>query len=93
MNVEPLRVESNRQIEVIGTEVKDRSIPVRSEVMERLERAGVELRELIVLTKRLPREGAFESHQDPARSLSLAQSHLQTGFMWLRRAIENPKVF
>ena len=94
MSVEQLRVESSKNVEVTGTEIKERqTTPVRSDVMDRVEKAGAEIRELIVLTKRLPREGGFESHQDPARSLSLAQSHLQTGFMWLRRAIENPKVF
>jgi len=92
MNDAPLSVESNRQIEVVGTEVKVESIS-REQALIQLEQIGEKLRELIVSTKRLPREGAFSPHQDPVRSLSLAQSHLQTGFMWLRRAIENPKVF
>jgi hypothetical protein len=54
---------------------------------------GVGLRDIIVLTKKLKRTPALDPHQDQMRSLSLAQAHLQTGFMWLRRAIIPTKEF
>lgn len=90
----PLRVESNRQIDVASTEVKEKpAAPVKEDVLAKVEEIGVQLRAAIIAAKRLPRDGYTDPHQDPARSLALAQAHLQTGFMWLRRAIENPKVF
>lgn len=78
-------------IPVEGHEIKE--IPAlmsAAEIDASLEKLGTDLRKLIVATKRLPREKNWEAHQDPSRSIALAQSHLQTGFMWLRRAV-HPK--
>ena len=67
--------------------------PTAEALLKQTNEIGDLLRALIVSTKRLPREKGFEAHQEPVRSLALAQAHLQTGFMWLRRAIEAPKIF
>ena len=76
-----------------GTEVSPQKIPDAADLQRQAHELGEALRVLIVTAKRLPREKALEPHQDPVRSLALAQSHLQTGFMWLRRAIDPPRMF
>ena len=87
-------VAGSDNVEVVGKEIKEIPAPPSAELLLAQANAlGEQLRALIVTTKRLPRDKSLESHQDPVRSLSLAQAHLQTGFMWLRRAIEAPKVF
>ena len=87
--------EGGPSVELHGTQVSGAPAPVpnAAELMARVNSIGDTLRALIVETKRLPREKGCEPHQDPVRSLAQAQVHLQTGFMWLRRAIEAPKVF
>ena len=62
-------------------------------LMERLNDLGASLREVIVEAKRLPPTQGLAPHQDPTRSIAVAQSYLQTGFMWLRRAIAPTKDF
>lgn len=63
------------------------------ELLARVNELGKTMREIIVLAKRIPVTAAYAPHQDPVRSLAQAQQYLQTGFMWLRRGIENPDVF
>lgn len=67
--------------------------PDPAELLARVNAIGDSLRVLIVETKRAPRIEGLEAHQDQTRSLAQAQAALQTGFMWLRRSIEGPKVF
>lgn len=67
--------------------------PTAADLIAKLDEIGASLRELVIVSKRLPRVPGLEPHQDQARSLALAQAHLQTGFMWMRRSIEAPKVF
>lgn len=62
-------------------------------LMEEANRLGLELRALIVRCKKLPRTPGLEPHQDEVRALAIAQSNLQTGFLWLRRAIKPEPVF
>jgi hypothetical protein len=77
-----------------GKEVKEiPAIPDRDELITKINAAGAILRMLILEAKKLPKEKGVEPHQDSVRSLALAQSHLQTGFMWLRRAVFAPDVF
>lgn len=63
------------------------------ELMAEIQEIGDRLRAVILKAKRIDRAKMLDAHQDPLRSLSLAQSNLQTGFMWLRRAIEQPRTF
>lgn len=85
---------SSKNVTIEGREVTEKSPPPTAEALiAEMNAIGDALRALIVLSKRLPRDGATEAHQDPIRALALAQANLQTGFMWLRRAIERPKVF
>ena len=80
------------EVEIVGTEVKPTK-ETASELLARVDAAGEELRALIVAIKTLPREkNAIQTFTDPSRSLSIAQVELQTGLMWLRKAIE-PKGF
>ena len=84
------------EVNLQGAEIKATPAvptPTAAELLKKVEEAGTALRGIIVLTKKLPRDKAFEPHQDPTRSIALAQAHLQTGFMWLRRAINAPKEF
>ncbi|MBM3460742.1 MAG: hypothetical protein FJX76_01445 [Armatimonadetes bacterium] len=74
-------------------EVRAVEAPSRDALMAQANDIGNQLRALIVEAKRLPREKDLEAHQDPARALSIAQAHLQTGFLWLRKAINSPKEF
>lgn len=81
-------VTENGTIPVEGHEIKELpKVMTAEEIDAALAELGKELRRLIVSTKRLPRTGGLEAHQDPSRALALAQSHLQTGFMWMRRAV------
>lgn len=81
-------VTENGTIPAEGHEIKELPKAMTAEEIDSALRAlGSELRRLIVSAKRLPRVPGLEAHQDPARALALAQSHLQTGFMWMRRAI------
>lgn len=96
--LEQLKDPAGRQpVELTGLEVKPAAetmpAPTVEELTNKVQAVGEELRALIVLTKRLPRAKGLDPHQDPTRSLSLAQMYLQTGFMWLRRAIQTPKEF
>lgn len=96
---QPLEVkqEGGPQIELQGKEIAKASEapppPTVEEMLKRADELGARMREVIVAAKKLPREKGVEPHLDAARSLSLAQMYLQTGYMWLRRAIEVPKVF
>lgn len=74
-------------------QVKEAPKPLsREELQKQVDDVGENLRKLIVLTKLLPRKG-LEGYNDELRCLGQAQSNLQTGLMWLRRAIDAPKVF
>ena len=88
---EPLEVVStNADVEVRAVEVA----PVnREDVVGRINAVGNVLREIIVEVKRLPRDKTLAPHQDELRCLAQAQTNLQTGLMWLRRAVEQSKVF
>lgn len=77
----------------IPPDVKIPKVPLAADLSIEADALGEQMRQLIVSIKRLPRSAGLDPHQDPVRALSLAQAHLQTGFMWLRRAIETPKVF
>ena len=93
-NVLPLDVKASSNVEVTGREITEKpAIPTAEELTKKMDEIGIEMRKLIVQVKRLPRQTSYESHLDPTRSLALSQSHLQTGFMWLRRAIEPTKGF
>ena len=64
------------------------------DVLDKINALGNELRELILQAKRIPRlVQGLDAHQEPSRCVAIAQSHLQTGFMWLRRAVTQPKEF
>lgn len=89
-----LKQVSGAQVELEGKEVTDPGPqPTAEELIAQLDVLGDALRALIIRSKHVPRTKGLDPHQDPSRSLALAQSHLQTGFMWLRRAIDMPKVF
>ena len=95
MSSEPLKVvEGGEKVELLGREISEPpKAPTAVELTARTNELGEQMRSLIVAAKRLPATKALDPHQDPVRSIALAQSHLQTGFMWLRKAIEQPKVF
>lgn len=82
-------------VELQGKEITEVPTPVTAEeLLAKAGELGEQLRALIVATKKLPREkNSIQAHQDPSRSLSLAQVNLQQGLMWLRRAIQSPKEF
>ena len=71
----------------------DISRPTPEDILHRVEEVGIALRGLIVDTKKLAPYPGLETHQHPTRSLALAQENLQTGLMWLRRAIRPEKIF
>lgn len=78
-------------LQVVGRVAKDEpvALPTVDELMERSHALGVELRTLILLVKKVAKNTPMlEPHQDPTRSLGIAQSNMQAGFMWLRRAIK-----
>ena len=79
-------------VELQGKEVVPTEPPSKEHLLSELDRLAESIRALIVEAKRLKREN-LEPYQDPIRSLSVAQTNLQTGFLWLRRAIEQPKTF
>lgn len=89
--------EGGPSIELEGKEIIEppvaEPLPSAEELLKQADALGEQLRALIVLSKRLPRSKGLEPHQESSRSLSLAQMYLQTGFMWLRRAIKEPKEF
>lgn len=91
----PLEVVSNLPVEAVGTELPANPLPTLTaeELMDKINGLGLHLRECIVQAKRLPRVPGLEPYEDATRSIALAQAHLQTGFMWLRRAVECPKQF
>jgi hypothetical protein len=86
-------------LEAVGNKVGLRGLEIPAgeadpvELLKQLDEIGESLRQLIVQCKRLPKDKSLAPHQESGRSLSQAQVQLQTGFMWLRRAIESPKVF
>lgn len=93
---EPLeQVGNGRDVELVGNKAQENTAPAPTaeELLARANALGDQLRALIIDVKRLPREKAIEPHLDPFRSLNIAQQTLQSGFLWLRRAIEAPKVF
>lgn len=94
--LEVVQPQGGPEVVLQGTEVPATPVtspPTAAELLAKVDEAGAVLRALIVLTKKLPRDKALEPHQDPTRSLAQAQVHLQTGFMWLRKAINAPKEF
>ena len=96
-NSGPLELTTNLpDVEVKAVEAPPKTVepaPSAEELLLLTNNLGESLRTLIIAVKKLPKNKALEPHQDAGRSLALAQAHLQTGFMWLRRAIEVPKVF
>ena len=94
--LELVKSDGGPEVQIQGTEVKSSPAvlaPTAAELLTKVEEVGTTLRGIIVLAKKLPRDKAFESHQDPTRALAQAQAQLQTGFMWLRKAINAPKEF
>jgi hypothetical protein len=83
---EPVEVKASENVTVESQEV---TVQSPEELMEKLNKLGVELRAVVIAAKRLPRTKGLDPHQDPTRSIALSQAHMQTGFMWMRRAI-NP---
>ena len=67
--------------------------PTAVALLQQVDEFGANLRALLVEAKKLPKVEGLDKYQEPMRSLSIAQENLQTGLMWLRRAIEKPKVF
>lgn len=89
MNDSPLemvKASADINIDVVGKEIAG-DIPTPEALCARLEAIGNDLRNLIVDAKRLKRIQGLEAHQDQGRALAQGQSFLQTGFMWIRRAI------
>ena len=82
-------------VELEGKPLEAPSVPppTTEELSERVNKVGDDLRAVIVDTKRLPRVKGIDPHQDQGRALALAQAHLQTGFMWLRRAVKPQQEF
>jgi hypothetical protein len=91
--MQPLELHKTKDgpdIEVVAKEVK---VASADELLKQVDDLGEQLRLLIVASKKVPRDKSLEPHQEQGRALSLAQAYLQTGFMWLRRAIAAPKEF
>ena len=91
--VSPVELNTGSQVEAVAVETKQTPPPTEEDLLRKTNEIGEQLRALIVLCKRLPRDKALEPHQDPGRALSLAQMYLQTGFSWLRKAIQATKEF
>ena len=90
----PLEAIGSPNVELRGREIKAGLPPPDPEAMlKEINEIGNRLRELIVMSKRLPKRPELEPHQDASKCIAMAQSNLQTGFMWMRRIIEAPKVF
>lgn len=68
-------------------------IPTKEELTVALNAIGADMRNLILTAKRMKKEQGLEPHLDSTRSLAVAQQYLQTGFMWMRRAINPTKEF
>lgn len=79
--------------EVSPTLPSTEPVPDRGLVSERISAASAELRKLILEVKRLPRDKSLEPHLEEMRCLATAQTNLQTGLMWLRRAVNPTKEF
>lgn len=92
----PLESKSEK-VELTGkkiTEVKEKPAPPDPAVlMAKLNELGDSMRALIIEVKRLPWDRTLGPYQDPVRSIAIGQSQLQTGFMWVRRAIEPNRLF
>ena len=84
---------NNPNVILEGKEVKKEPPPDADEVMEKINAMGTQMRELILLCKKVPRIDGLDPHQEQVRSLALAQAHLQTGFLWLRRGVKPDKLF
>ena len=65
----------------------------KEEALRRVSEVSLNLRKMIVDVKKMPRDKTLEPHTDEMRCLSQAQNNLQTGLMWLRRAINPSKEF
>lgn len=68
-------------------------VPSNEEVLAQITKLGEDVRALIVMMKRLPKVVVTETYQDRTRSLAMAQEHLQTGFLWLRKTVNVPLEF
>ena len=80
----------------VTTDLMNHSGVVRSpedELLLRVQEIGFELREIIVQAKKLPSEPNIEMHESHMRALDVAQTQLQTGMLWLRRAITRQRGF
>ena len=91
----PLEGIASPNIELRGREVTtDKAPPPDADkLLQEVNQIGNRLREIIILSKKLPKKAALEPHQDASKCIAMAQANLQTGFMWMRRIFEAPKVF
>lgn len=85
----PMVQTSGPDVRLQGVEMKEPKLPppTQEDLLAESIDLGNKIRDLIVRTKRLPIQQGFKPFQDPTRSLALAQSHLQTGLLWLRKCI------
>jgi hypothetical protein len=91
--VEPVEIKTGGQVEAVAKEVNSEPVPTKEEMQVRIAVAGAELRKIILAVKRLPRDKALEPHVEELRCLAQAQTNLQVGLMWLRRAVNPTKDF
>lgn len=55
--------------------------------------AALAVADLCDKVERLPIEEEYESYENPRRAMAIARSELQSGFMWLIRAVARPRGF
>jgi len=92
---------TEQQVPIAETEdrlqdVTPPEIPNQEALLAEVEELAAKMRDLIVRAKplKLLDVGTTrQPHLESKRSLGLAQDYLQTGFLWLRRAIQRPQVF
>lgn len=89
---QPLELKSEGNVKLEGREITA-PIPSRDDVRRAIGEAAMLMRRIILDVKKLPRDKALEPHQDELRCLAQAQTNLQTGLMWLRRAVEQTREF
>lgn len=86
-------VQTSPNVEAKGVEVTAEPSPTKEETLARVSVLSAELRRLILDIKKLPRDKTLSPHLEEVRCLSEAQTLLQTGLMWMRRAINPIKEF
>lgn len=66
----------------------------REALMDEVDVLARSMRQLLVRCKNLPKQDEkLETYQMQKRSLTIAQEHLQTGFLWLRRCVSGDTRF